>query len=99
MSKPRRSELTHDDGGGNAMTTAVGRYTVWDSRPRVRREIHDGEAAAGLERSQQARIDALRIGQMVVHVAQEDRVTAFIGQVGRSRASLEYDNIGQGIAL
>src|SRR5689334_2870362 len=95
MSKSRLGHLAHDDRGGNAMAAAVFRYAVWNARPWLRWKIDDREAAAWLQRSQQAGANVSRLCQMVVHVSQEDRVTALARQVRRTCGALQYHNVSQ----
>jgi hypothetical protein len=73
------------------MAASIGRYSIRDGRPWVRRKIDDGDAAAWLQRSQQACSDVTRLCEVVVDVSQEDRVTALARQVRRTRRAFQYD--------
>ena len=83
MPKACARDLRHDDRRGNAMTTPIVRHTRREARALFGREIDDCEAATRFERGQQADVELVRTCQMMVDVAQEDRVTTFAGKVGR----------------
>src|SRR2546426_3731265 len=86
MSKSRLGDFAHDDRGGNAVAAAVLRNSVRDTRPWLRWKIDDREAAAWLQRSQQAGTNVFRLCQMVVHNWGTSRVAC--SSSARTRAAV-----------
>ena len=97
MPKACARDLRHDDRRGNAMTAPIVRHARREARALFGREIDDCEAATRFERGQQAGIELVRTCQMMVDVAQEDRVTTFAGKVGRRLGAFQHHDIRQGV--
>jgi len=75
------------------MTAPIVRHARREARALFGQEIDDCEAATQFERGQQADIELVRTCQMMVDIAQEDRVTTFVGKVGRRLGAFQHHDI------
>ena len=62
-------------------------------------EIDDGEAAAGFQRIEQALVEGLNGGDVVIDVAKEDRIAARLRQVRLSQFALNDRDLRQVVFL
>src|SRR2546427_7680153 len=93
--QPRRAQLLNHNLLRNPVPTPVARNSFHRVQPRARREINNRQPPSRLQRPHQAGVKLHRLGQVMVHVPQENRVTATRRQIRIRLLALHHHHVPQ----